>query len=71
MAWTFWQGLLGIDCQPPSLQQRLVDLGVARGRLVASQVLIELRAVMTRQGQPPLTACLAGRRGSGRQWNPV
>jgi hypothetical protein len=42
-----WHGLLGIDCQPPPLQQRLIDLGVALGRLVASQVLIELRAVMT------------------------
>jgi hypothetical protein len=44
-----WHGLFGIDCQPPPLLQRLVDLGVALGRLVASQVLIELRAVITRQ----------------------
>ena len=44
-----WHCLLGIDYQPPPLLQRLVDLGVARGRLVASQVLIELQAVITRQ----------------------
>ena len=39
--------------------------------VISTQVLIELRAVMARQGQPPLSACLAGRRASGRLWHPV
>jgi hypothetical protein len=46
---TSWHRRLGIDCQPPPLLQRLVGLGVALGRLVVSQDLIELPAVMTRQ----------------------